>query len=114
VLDYIRGEIAKGHLGPGDKLPNEKELAASLGLSRTPMREAMKILAAMRECIERFRKLSLDENASFDDLLKADLDFHRAVYAAARNKLIIFIATPSYHSRKYRWKTSRNMTTASP
>ena len=46
VLDYITGEIAKGNLGPGDKLPNEKELAASLGLSRTPMREAMKILAA--------------------------------------------------------------------
>jgi GntR family transcriptional repressor for pyruvate dehydrogenase complex len=158
VLDYITGEIAKGNLGPGDKLPNEKELAASLGLSRTPMREAMKILAAsglidirhgygnyirkdnglpalplmmfqlylkdsrpeqlmelryifdrnctelaaerrtdedlaaMRECIERLRKLSKEENSPLDELLKTDLDFHRAIYAATGNKLIVAVA----------------------
>ena len=29
ALDYITGEIAKGNLMPGDKLPNEKELAVN-------------------------------------------------------------------------------------
>jgi GntR family transcriptional regulator, transcriptional repressor for pyruvate dehydrogenase complex len=46
----------------------------------------------MQECIDRLRRLSLAENSSLDDLLKADLDFHRAIYAAAGNKLIIMIA----------------------
>jgi GntR family transcriptional repressor for pyruvate dehydrogenase complex len=49
-------------------------------------------LAAMQECIDRLRRLSEAENPSLDDLLKADLDFHRAIYAAAGNKLIIMIA----------------------
>ena len=158
ALDYITGEIAKGNLMPGDKLPNEKELAATLGISRTPIREAMKTLgvsglveirhghgnyiaksdgfpilplmmfrlylqdstpemlaelryifdrncaelaaerrtdedlAVMRACIERLRRLSQEENPSLDELLKADLDFHRAIYTATGNKLIVMMA----------------------
>lgn len=34
-------------------------------------------LAAMQECIDRRRSLCLPENSSLDDLVKADLDFHR-------------------------------------
>ncbi|WP_181147710.1 FadR/GntR family transcriptional regulator, partial [Ensifer aridi] len=45
ALDYITGEIARGNLKAGDKLPNEKELAEQLGISRTPIREAMKTLS---------------------------------------------------------------------
>jgi len=158
VVDYVTGQIAKGKLGPGDKLPNETELGEILGVSRTPIREGMKILeaaslidirhgygiyvrhdedmpqlplmmfklylkdstpemlmelryifdrnctelaaerrteqdlAVMRECIERLRKLSKDKKSSLDDLLKADLDFHRAIYAASGNKLIVTVA----------------------
>jgi DNA-binding FadR family transcriptional regulator len=40
----LNSEIAKGNLMPGDKLPNEKDLAVSLGISRTPIREAIKTL----------------------------------------------------------------------
>jgi uncharacterized protein (DUF433 family) len=46
----------------------------------------------MRECIERLRKLSKEENSPLDELLKADLDFHRAIYAATGNKLIVAVA----------------------
>lgn len=158
ALDYITGEIAKGNLGPGDKLPNEKELAQLLGISRTPIREAIKTLAVsglvetrhgfgnyirkdeglpamplamfqlylqsstpemlmelryifdrncselaslrrtdedlatMRECIDRLKRLSEDANSAIEDLLKADLDFHRAIYKAAGNPLIVVIA----------------------
>lgn len=158
ALDYITGEIANGNLKAGDKLPNEKDLADQLGISRTPIREAMKTLsiaglidirhghgsyvreergmpalplqlfqlyledstpemlmelrdifdrnctelaavrrseddlAVMRECIERLKKLTSGKNASLDEMLKADLDFHRAIYAATGNKLIVTVA----------------------
>ena len=158
ALDYITGEIAKGNLGPGDKLPNEKELAQLLGISRTPIREAIKTLAVsglvetrhgfgnyirkdeglpvmplamfqlylqsstpemlmelrfvfdrncselaslrrtdedlaiMRECIDRLKRLSDDPDSPIDELLKADLDFHRAIYKAAGNPLIAVVA----------------------
>jgi len=47
VLEYIREGIAKGDLKPGSKLPNETEIAEELGISRTPVREAIKILEAV-------------------------------------------------------------------
>ncbi|KSV81834.1 GntR family transcriptional regulator [Sinorhizobium sp. Sb3] len=158
ALDYITQEIAQGNLKAGDKLPNEKDLAEQLGISRTPIREAMKTLsvaglidirhghgsyvrgeqgapalplnlfqlylqdstpemlmelrdifdrnctelaaqrrtdadlAKMRECIDRLKALTEQPNASLDDMLKADLDFHRAIYEATGNKLIVTVA----------------------
>jgi GntR family transcriptional repressor for pyruvate dehydrogenase complex len=47
VLDHIKSRIADGRLRPGDQLPPENELARELGLSRTPVREAIKVLAAV-------------------------------------------------------------------
>ncbi len=158
ALDYITGEIARGNLKAGDKLPNEKDLAEQLGISRTPIREAMKTLAIaglidirhghgsyvrdqpgvptmpltlfqlylqdstpamlmelrdifdrnctelaaqrrseedlakMRDCIDRLRALSRQADPDLDEMLKADLDFHRAVYEATGNKLIVTVA----------------------
>ncbi|MBE3109643.1 MAG: GntR family transcriptional regulator [Acidobacteria bacterium] len=40
VEDYIRGQVEKGLLRPGDRV-NEKEVCQTLGLSRTPVREAL-------------------------------------------------------------------------
>lgn len=45
VADALRDQIVKGELPPGSKL-NEVELCASMGISRTPLREAIKILEA--------------------------------------------------------------------
>lgn len=42
ILDLIRS----GRLGPGDKLPAERELSSRLGISRTCTREAIQSLAA--------------------------------------------------------------------
>ncbi|AUX79433.1 FadR/GntR family transcriptional regulator [Sinorhizobium fredii] len=158
ALDYITKEIASGNLRAGDKLPNEKDLAEQLGISRTPIREAMKTLAVaglidirhghgsyvreekgapalplnlfqlylqdstpemlmelrdifdrncselaaqrrtdedlarMRECIDRLKALTEQPDASLDDMLQADLDFHRAIYEATGNKLIMTVA----------------------
>lgn len=44
VIDQIRAEIMAGRLEPGDRLPNERELARQLGLSRVTVRDAMRSL----------------------------------------------------------------------
>ncbi|MEO8660186.1 MAG: FCD domain-containing protein [Bryobacteraceae bacterium] len=48
VIDHILGIIKSGTVKPGGKLPTEVELTASLGVSRTPVREAMKSLESLR------------------------------------------------------------------
>lgn len=44
----IKEMIRAGELRPGDRLPPEKELSESLGLSRSSLREAVKALEAIR------------------------------------------------------------------
>lgn len=45
VVEHLRRLIIEGVLSPGVKL-NERELCETLGISRTPLREAFKVLAA--------------------------------------------------------------------
>jgi DNA-binding GntR family transcriptional regulator len=45
VVEHLRNFIVEGLLAPGVKL-NERELCETLGISRTPLREALKVLAA--------------------------------------------------------------------
>ncbi len=44
VLRQLREQLESGRLKPGEKLPAEPELAAQFGVSRTALREALKIL----------------------------------------------------------------------
>jgi len=44
VLGELREKLESGDLKPGEKLPPEPELAAQLGVSRTALREALKVL----------------------------------------------------------------------
>ena len=44
----IKDMIVRGELRPGDRLPPEKELGESLGLSRNSLREAIKALEVIR------------------------------------------------------------------
>lgn len=44
IYDYLRGEIVRGRMLPGAPL-SEKDLAESMGVSRTPIREALLKLA---------------------------------------------------------------------
>lgn len=46
MLDFLTGEILSGSVGPDARLPNERELAAQLGVSRSAVREAIKVLQA--------------------------------------------------------------------
>ncbi|NLU72647.1 FadR family transcriptional regulator [Streptomyces sp. HNM0575] len=44
VAEHIRGMIHRGELGPGDRLPPERELAEELGVARASLRAAIKSL----------------------------------------------------------------------
>lgn len=46
VLDHLTGAILDGKVAPGDRLPNERDLASQLGASRSAVREAIKVLQA--------------------------------------------------------------------
>ena len=45
VINCLTDGMVSGELKPGDRLPSEPELAAQLGVARTSVREATKILA---------------------------------------------------------------------
>lgn len=47
VQDVLRTYILENKLNPGDRLPSESELASTLGVSRNPIREAIKGLEAL-------------------------------------------------------------------
>jgi GntR family transcriptional repressor for pyruvate dehydrogenase complex len=44
VIRQLRGMLESGRLKPGEKLPAEPDLAARFGVSRTALREALKVL----------------------------------------------------------------------
>jgi DNA-binding GntR family transcriptional regulator len=45
ILGQLRDYIVEGHIEPGARVP-ERELCEKFGISRTPLREALKVLAA--------------------------------------------------------------------
>lgn len=44
LADQLRTQIHGGQLGPGDRLPNERDLATLLGVGRITVREAIRML----------------------------------------------------------------------
>lgn len=46
VIDSFRDALVNKRLSPGDRIPSENELASSMRVSRSTIREAMKVLAA--------------------------------------------------------------------
>jgi GntR family transcriptional repressor for pyruvate dehydrogenase complex len=48
VINRLRGMIQSGELRPGSRLPPEPQLALQMGVSRSGVREAVKVLAAAR------------------------------------------------------------------
>jgi GntR family transcriptional repressor for pyruvate dehydrogenase complex len=47
VVEHIRQEIEAGRLGPGHRLPPERELARMMGVSRPSLRSGLRTLQAM-------------------------------------------------------------------
>ncbi len=72
VAEQIRGMVDSGQLAPGDQLPPERELAETLGVSRTSLREAIRALEMIGEVETKvgvnggtfIREISLDHAMS--------------------------------------------------
>lgn len=47
IIEQFKALLSKGELKPGDALPSERDLAALIGVSRPPLREALNALQAM-------------------------------------------------------------------
>lgn len=47
VLEKIETDLLEGRLGPGDRLPPERELTATLGVGRSSVREALRVLEVL-------------------------------------------------------------------
>jgi GntR family transcriptional repressor for pyruvate dehydrogenase complex len=47
VVSYVRSLIENGAVGPGDRLPAERDLATHIGVSRPTVRAGLRALAAM-------------------------------------------------------------------
>lgn len=105
ALAYITDGILSGEFASGDRLPTERELAETLGIGRSAVREAMKVLQAQGlvtssvgrghgtrisstqgEAFGRMLRLNLALNStSFSDLTKTRILLEReAIRAAAR------------------------------
>ena len=67
VVDHLRRFIVEGVLEPGKKL-NERELCETLDISRTPLREALKVLAS-----EGLVEISPNRGASVSKMSEAEL-----------------------------------------
>jgi DNA-binding GntR family transcriptional regulator len=67
VVEHLRTFIVEGVLAPGMKL-NERELCERLGISRTPLREALKVLAA-----EGLVDISPNRGASVSNMTEAEI-----------------------------------------
>lgn len=47
VLEHVERQLVDGSLAPGDRLPGERALSAALGVGRSSVREALRVLEAL-------------------------------------------------------------------
>lgn len=88
VADEIHGLITSGELKPGERLVEDR-LAAQLGVSRNPVREAIRLLESTGLVEVRPRRGAYVTSVDVDDIvqvlqLRAVLEGHAAACAAER------------------------------
>lgn len=67
IAQSLRRDILRGRLSPGDSI-KERDNAAEMGVSRTPMREAIRILAQEGLVILRPSRSPIVANPSLDEI----------------------------------------------
>lgn len=104
VAEHLRNLIHRGEVGPGDRLPAERELAEQLGVARISLREALKTLqddgyvqvrrgalggtyvTELQQPVERWRARMKTQSGEFDDIIdfRIALETDAARLAASR------------------------------
>jgi len=69
VAEQIQSLIASGALRPGDRLPNERELAAKFGVGRSSLRDAIRTLEVMGIVESRHGSGTVVRDLSTDSLV---------------------------------------------
>lgn len=69
LIDYLRRQIISGEMEPGEKI-NEIKIATGLGISRSPLREALRILENERLIVNIPRKGSVVSEISLEDFIE--------------------------------------------
>jgi DNA-binding FadR family transcriptional regulator len=80
AIEKLKGMIVSGELRPGERLPREADLATSLGLSRSSLREAVRALSLVRILDVRQGDGTYVSSLASDSLLDAlnfIVEFHR-------------------------------------
>jgi len=77
IVQQIKGQIKKGILKPGEKLPSERKLADLLGVSRASVREAIQALAfsGYLEVIQGKGTYILEISNKYDEIIKFFSEF---------------------------------------
>jgi GntR family transcriptional regulator, transcriptional repressor for pyruvate dehydrogenase complex len=106
ITDHVRELIETEQLRPGERLPAERELAQMLGVSRVPIRESMRALAAqglieirrgqgmfvvsrdVQATIDQLASVLLKQRAAFEELfaVRRLLEPAAAEWAATRGE----------------------------
>ena len=102
VFNTLRKAILKGDLKPGERLM-EIALAEKLGVSRTPIREAIRKLELdeLDKVEKKFSNLIDSENLT--ELAEVDVEFHDIIYAATNNKRLIQLLN-NLREQMYRYR----------
>lgn len=104
VAEHLRNMIHRGEVGPGDRLPPERELAEQLGVARISLREAIKLLVGdgyvevrrgakggtfiteLLRPVESWRARMREQSGAIEDIIdfRIALESHTARLAATR------------------------------
>jgi DNA-binding GntR family transcriptional regulator len=113
VLSRLRDFIVEGNLAEGARIP-ERQLCGMFGISRTPLREALKVLASeglvdlLPNRGARVRELSLQELAELFDVI-GGLEALAGRLACERMTAAEFGEVEQLHHQMYRHYLNREM-----
>jgi DNA-binding GntR family transcriptional regulator len=114
IVNQLRDFIVEGNLAPGSRIP-ERELCEKFGISRTPLREALKVIAAegLIELLPnrgaRVRQFSEADIRNLFEVL-AGLDFVAGRLACARISDDAIAAIEKLHLEMYTHYLRRELT----